>query len=152
MVYQSVRALGFQPVLYLYYETMPTYSISISQVALIDKVLDFSSVYYGAVANIVKIVRDNGGIVVDQERWENYADDDEIPEETVEWVTPVATFNRKESAFATLENDLEPMLEVACGDVCLVVRIGKAGKRLAYSRVPQKDAHDYDDDDDDDDE
>jgi hypothetical protein len=157
VVYQSVRALGFQPVLYLYYETKSqSRSNSSFQGALIDKVLDFSDEYYGDVEDIVETVRDNGGILVDQEHWEHFAhdDDDEIPEEPVEepveWVTPVATFNRKESAFAAYGN--EPMLEVAYGDVCLVVRIGKAGKRLAYSRVPQKDAHDYDDDDDDDDE
>ncbi len=62
--------------------------------------------------------------------------DKEMPKETVEWATPLTMFSRKESAFATYGN--EPMLNVAYGDVCLVVRIGKAGERLAYRRVPRK--------------
>ena len=61
-----------------------------------------------------------------------------MTKETVEWVTPVETFNRKGSAFATYGNS--PELNVAYGDICLVVLIGKAGERLAYPRV--KIAHD----------
>ena len=63
-----------------------------------------------------------------------------MPKETVEWVTPPETLNRKGSAFATYER--VPALNVAYGDVCLVVRIGKAGERLAYPRVWN--AHDDD--------
>jgi hypothetical protein len=140
VVYQSVRALGFEPVLYLYYETEED---SLFKGALINKVLDFLTAYYGDdFIDISKTVREKGGIVVDQECWEHHDDDDdsEIPEETVEWVTPVATFNRKGSTFATYGN--APALNVAYGDVCLVVRIGKAGERLAYPRVPQKDYED----------
>jgi hypothetical protein len=144
VVYQSVRALGFEPVLYLYYETEEdsySSSSSILKGALIDKVLDFSSTYYDDV-DIVKTVRENGGIVVDQECWE-VDGDGETPEETMDWVTPVATFNRKGSAFATYGN--EATLNVVYGDVCLVVRIGKAGDRLAYPRVSPKGAHDESD-------
>jgi len=145
VVYQSVRALGFEPVLYLYYETESSYSNSIFKGALIDEVLDFSTVYYAEEVDIVKTLRKKGGIVVDQECWEHDEDDGETPEETVEWVTPMATFNRKGSAFATYF--YEPMLNVAYGDVCLVVRIGKAGDRLGYPRVSQKhgdDEEEYD--------
>jgi hypothetical protein len=138
VVYQSVRGLGFEPVLYLYYETESSDSSSIFKGALIDEVLDFSSVYYGDEVDIVKTIYERGGVVVDQECWEHQDDDGETPEETVEWVTPMATFNRKGSAFATLVDFYKPMLNVAYGDVCLVVRIGKAGDRLAYPRVSQK--------------
>jgi hypothetical protein len=143
VVYQSVRALGFQPVLYLYYEMASEYSSSFKG-ALIDKMVDFSIPDYEVeFVDIAKIVREEGGIVVDQECWEPHiADykDDEMPEETVEWVTPATSFNRKGSTFVTYGNS--PALNVAYGDVCLVVRIGKAGERLAYPRVPQKDVHD----------
>ena len=144
VVYQSVRALGFQPVLYLYYEMEDeTYSGSRTlKGALIDKMVDFSTMYYYDEVNIAKTVGEKGGIVVDQECWKDN-DDGEMPEETVEWATSVATFNRKGSAFATFGN--EAVLNVAYGDVCLVVRIGKAGERLAYPRVrvPQKDDEDF---------
>jgi hypothetical protein len=144
VVYQSVRALGFQPVLYLYYERKSqSRSSSTFQGALIDKVLDFSTGDYSdEFADIVQTVREKGGIVVDQECWELDPADyngKNMPEETVEWVTPVATFNRKGCAFVTYGN--APALNVAHGDVCLVVRIGEAGERLAYPRVPQEDAY-----------
>ncbi len=144
VVYESVRALGFQPMLYLYYEEY--------QCALIDKMIDFSMAEHDEnsnTGNMIKTVRDEGGIVVDRRDWESMDEDDGItPEETVEWVTPVTTFNRKGSAYATYGN--EANLNVAYGDVCLVVRIGGAGDRLAYPRVSPEDADDDDDDDDDD--
>ena len=53
----------------------------------------------------------------------------------MDWVTPVTTFNRKTGAFATYGN--EAILEMVYGDVCLVVRIGKAGRRLEYPTLAQ---------------
>ena len=118
VVYQSVRALGFQPVLYLYYEMKARYSSSFKG-ALIDKMVDFSTPdYEDECVDIAKIVREEGGIVVDQECWELHIADyenDKMPEERVEWVTPVATFNRTGSAFVTYGN--APVLNVAYGDV-----------------------------------
>ncbi len=143
VVYQSVLALGFQPVLYLYYE-IEDCDI---QGSLIDKVADLSDADYdsdGDVGDITKVIREEGGIVVQQEGWSRLPpsprERKEMPEETVEWVTPVTTFNRKGSAFPAYGNS--PTLKVVYGDVCLVVRIGKAGERLAYPRVRPKDAGD----------
>ena len=124
IVYQTVRALGFQPMLYMYYEwERPS---GLLEGVVIDKVIDFKH----RSRDITKVVREEGGIVVRQENWEiddQYGYDNP---ERVEWVTPVTTFNRKERAFATYGN--EPTLEVAYADLCLFVRIGKAGERLMY--------------------
>src|SRR5713226_3732613 len=144
VVYESVRALGFQPVLYLYYE----HEDRCCRGALIEKMIDFSMAEHDQesnVGNMIKTVRDEGGIIVDQRDLEPiYEDDGVMSEETVEWVTPVTTFNRKGSAYATYGN--EARLNVAYGDVCLVVRIGGAGDRLAYPRVSPEDADDDADD------
>src|SRR5258708_5128997 len=143
VVYQSVLALGFQPVLYLYYE-IEEYE-NHWQGSLIDKVVDLSDADYdsdGDVGDITKVIHEEGGIVVHQEGWRrlrpSYGNRRVMPEETVEWVTPVTTFNRKGSAFPTYGNS--PTLNVVYGDVCLVVRIGKAGERLAYPRGQPKDS------------
>jgi hypothetical protein len=143
VVYRSVRALGFQPVLYLYYEAKP--ADWTTRGALIDKVFHFADGDYpDGYVDIIETVRENGGIVVHQEGWKicmrHYDRENMMPKETVEWVTPLPTFNRKGSAFATYGNS--PMFNVVYGDVCLVVRIGKAGERLAYPRVLRKDEKD----------
>ncbi|KAI0291805.1 hypothetical protein B0F90DRAFT_1774622, partial [Multifurca ochricompacta] len=77
--------------------------------------------------------------------------------ERVHWVTPVTKFNRQENSFATYGNDLS--VEMLYGDLCLVVRIGKAGERLSYPTVAwlkklsrSGDHHGDDDDDEDEDE
>ncbi len=145
VVYQSVRALGFQPVLYLYYETSRCEGHF--KGVLVDKMVDFSEAEYnsdGDVGEVTEIIRDMGGIVVHQQGWEldmeELGSDDHGMPEMVEWVTPLMTFNRRASAYATYGNS--PTLNVTYGDVCLVARIGKAGDRLAYPRVaPKKDAH-----------
>jgi len=129
VVYQTVRALGFQPVLYMYYEwTTPS---GLLEGAVIDKVIDFNrTAQWGSTVDISRVVRKKGGIVVCQENWEIDEDYGSENPETVEWVTPVTTFNRKEGAYATYGN--EPVLEFAYADLCLFVRIGKAGERLVY--------------------
>jgi hypothetical protein len=142
IVYESVRALGFQSVLYVYYEDEDE-----CRGGLIQEILDFSWVMIGDNGNMINIVCREGGIGVHQRGWEPHVDDDDevMLKETVEWVTPImTTFNRKGGAYATLENLIEPVLNVAYGDVCLVVHIGGAGDRLAYPRVSPKDANDGD--------
>jgi hypothetical protein len=133
IVYQTARALGFQPVLYMHYEW--TTLNDFREAAVIDKVMDFTRLRkWPGPVDITKVVREEGGIVVFQEGWEIDPVGYENPEK-VEWVTPVTTFNRKESTFAT--RAYESMLEVACADLCLFVRIGKAGERLVYRTVSQ---------------
>ena len=65
--------------------------------------------------------------------------------EEVAWVTPVTTFNRKESAFSS-PNERFTETNVAYGDLCLFVRIGKAGERLSYPRISQGDLDEEDED------
>src|SRR6266436_10216456 len=68
VVYHSVRALGFQPVLYLYYETSRCEGHF--KGVLVDKMVDFSEAEYnsdGDVGEVTEIIRDMGGIVVHQQ-------------------------------------------------------------------------------------
>ena len=46
-------------------------------------------------------------------------------------------FNRQMDAVVIGYAGNEPALEWAYGDVCLVIRVGKAGNRLAYRTVAQ---------------
>jgi hypothetical protein len=62
-------------------------------------------------------------------------DSEDKDREPVEWVTPLTTYNRQEDAFATYGN--EATLSWAYGDVCTIVRIGKAGDRLGFPTVDQ---------------
>ena len=55
--------------------------------------------------------------------------------EEVEWVTPMTAINQKEDAYIHYGN--ESTLDFIYGEVCLVVRIGKAGDRLAYPTVAE---------------
>lgn len=72
VVYRSARALGFEPVLYLYYEAELYESVFKKKGALIDKAIDYLiGGYYGEdVVDITRTVHNNGGIIVHQEGWE----------------------------------------------------------------------------------
>ncbi|KAI0276031.1 hypothetical protein BGY98DRAFT_935363 [Russula aff. rugulosa BPL654] len=135
VVYQTVRALGFEPVLSLYYEWEPPWSAHLEGV-LIDEVIDFSCVRFpNEAGDFAYVLREKGGLMVHRDGWGiDRRFGCETPEH-VDWVTPVTTFNRKTGAFATYGN--EAILEMAYGDVCLVVRIGKAGRRLEYPTLAQ---------------
>ncbi|KAH9987091.1 hypothetical protein BJV77DRAFT_1145484 [Russula vinacea] len=106
VVYQSVRANLFEPVLYMYYKN------------------DGLGVEGG-----IGVTRGHV-VMIDHFPCEK-------PEQ-VEWVTPRTTFNRQEGAFISYGN--EATLDWIYGDVCLVVRIGKAGDRLAYPIVAELDS------------
>jgi hypothetical protein len=113
-LYRAVRSLGFEPVLYLYYE----YD---GDAGLIDHVLDFNS--GGEFWNPVEFVHSQGGIAIRLET------DDITP---VDWVTPVTTFNCLSSTYVAFGN--EASLELAYGHLCLIVRIGKVGERMRYPK------------------
>ena len=88
VVYQSVRALGFEPVLYLYYEETQHEGM------IIDNVINFQ--HAGAEVLAADIVFKAGGIYVTQGGEEapivfNFRQHG-MPEQ-VEWVTPVTEFN-----------------------------------------------------------
>ena len=132
VVYQTARALGFQPMLYMYYEWRTPNGLL--EGAVIDEVIDFNSTnQWSSMVDITNVVLEKGGIVVYQDHWGT--DGEYENPEAVEWVTPVTAFNRKESKWATYGN--EPMLEVAYADLCLFVRIGKVGERLVYPSASQ---------------
>jgi hypothetical protein len=133
VVYQTARALGLQPVLYLFYKwTTPN---DFPEAAVIDEAMAFQGSKYDEVVDIIKNIRYRGGIVVCEEGWKiDFEEGYENPEK-IEWVTPVTTFNRQTGSYVTYGN--EPSVAVAYADLCLFVRIGKAGERLAYPTVSQ---------------
>ena len=134
VVYQSVLALGYEPVLYVYYG---------DRGVMIDKVVDFSNWMESFCSQegpqIDDVVQMEGGVLVHPEgvpiSYYPYMEVD-VPE-GVEWVTPVTEFNRKSDAVVIGYAGNEPAMDWAYGDVCLVVRVGKAGDRLAYRMVAQ---------------
>jgi hypothetical protein len=130
VVYQSMRALGFEPVLYVYYEEDGDNDAP--KDAMVDKlIIDFDCVRDDD--TVVDCVQEKGGILVREAGMEMQDDSDSTIAEMVEWVTPLTMYNRQEGVFASYGN--EPTLNWAYGDVCMIVRIGKAGDRLAYPTV-----------------
>jgi 2-oxoglutarate-Fe(II)-dependent oxygenase superfamily protein len=137
-VYRAVHALGFEPVLYLYYEPEldgddddDNDDSGFVEAGLIDRVIQ-RKVHLG-VDNFIDELPKHGGFVI---RLEGADSEPEVGEVSrLHWVTPVTTFNRQSSAYVAYGN--EPSLGLAYGDVCLIVRIGKAGERLEYPTVAQ---------------
>ena len=139
VVFQSVRALGFEPVLYVYYDDRSSHSppagVIVDQLPNLRDLYDFEE----SISHILQNTQ--GGIPVCHggETFEG-CDHCAGNVETVEWVTPVTVYNRQKEALVYYGND--PSLRWAYGDVCMIVRIGKAGDRLAYPTVAQvKKAH-----------
>jgi hypothetical protein len=128
VVYQSVRALGYEPVIYIYYLGDDQYG----QDMIIDKVINFPNDAYDS-QNLESLVLQQGGILAKREGQTIKSDPEFGPPEQVEWVTPVTTFNRRKDGFISYGN--EASLMWVYGDVCLAVRIGKAGDRLGYPTV-----------------
>ena len=120
--YQSLWALGYEPVLYLYYRDEDDYPN-----AIIDKVIKFSE----EECDLIDILCENGGLPVTGDDTVNktvkleYESEFGKPE-YVDWVTPVTEFNSQKDAYVYYGN--EASLKWAYGNVCLVVRIEKAGE------------------------
>ncbi len=134
VVYRSFRALGFQPVLYMYYECEPHDRDKVFHGALIDHRVDFRGHFYEE-SDLARVLPSEGGIRVYRRKSYSGEDDGSTNAEKIDWVTPVTTFSRQETAYIHYGN--EPSLEVAYWDLCLVVRIGKAGERLKYQTIAQ---------------
>ena len=132
VVYQTVRALGFEPVLYLYYTSS---GYSEDEGMIIDKVIDFETSIEQEGDNVFEMVYRNGGILVANEDEVDPNDDYYGIPERLEWVTPITEFNCQKQAYAAHGNDYE--VSWAYGHICLVVRIGKAGDRVAYTTVAE---------------
>lgn len=137
VVYWAARALGFEPLFYVLYE-LPRWMNS-TEGGLIGRPINFSinkPKDSSTVLDINQVIRRNGGIIVCQDP-DSYREQDGAYDkpEKVEWVTPRTTFNEQKSVYFAYGN--HPELRFVYGKVCLVVRIGKAGERLAYPTSAQ---------------
>jgi hypothetical protein len=139
VVYQSVRALGYEPVLYLYYQDKP----NSDQGVIIDKVADFPvfEPYDEEDNNRDNTLLEEGGILVGDPNEGEDSSYYRTPgnREQVEWVTPVTNLNLQKDAYLHYGNEVS--LDWAYGDVCLIVRIGKAGDRLGYTTAEERKAN-----------
>jgi hypothetical protein len=136
-VYQSIRALGFEPALYVYYHDWSKLSLGV----LVNKVVDFPKGIFSDDDDVLTLGHDEGGIIVRQSSgWGT----GRAPSprfggkpEPMEWVTPMRNFNRQQ-ADVSLWYGNEASSNRVYGDVCLAVRIGKAGDRLAFTTVAEQ--------------
>ena len=143
-MYRTLCALGFEPVLRMYYHEWSTsQTIDLNgHAAVFDKIVDFSAWGWQLDLDVPEFVHWNDGHIVHPEDWQSDEDSDlDLEGDVVVWVTPVTTFNRKESAFGSLATHKYTATNVAYGDLGLFVRIGEAGERLSYPRVarPKRD-------------
>jgi hypothetical protein len=134
VVYHSVLALGFQPTLYMYYGNV---GFSTHEGMIVDKVVGFGDVFDpdDDEESVREIIRRDGGILVHQDGgFYDDPDDDLEVAEPIEWATPMTTYSRKEGIIATVD---KMRMHTIDGDACMIVRIGKAGDRLAYPTAAQ---------------
>ncbi|KAH9953972.1 hypothetical protein BC827DRAFT_1272992 [Russula dissimulans] len=140
VVYRGARALGFEPLLYVLYEWKPP-NMDCNEGGLLERLIDFPDYDSEDDADdgvdIMQLIRREGGIVVcqDPDSYKTEYGAYNRPE-TVEWVTPETNFNERESTFPSSMGN-EPMQGCVYANLCLVVRIGKAGERLAYPTSAQ---------------
>jgi len=131
-VYRAVRAVGFEPVLYLYFESKrlsQMYDNDPVEAGLIDRVIQTEASV--VVDSFIEELLEHGGFTIRLEgAW-----GEPVVHEALHWVMPVTVFNRQSSTYAVYGNNTS--LGLAYGDVCLIVRLGKAGERLAYLTVAQ---------------
>ena len=126
VVYDGMRALGFDPVLYVYYED------DYEQGATVDELMDFGAYDDETILEIVQAedgipVREEGGKMKDGFGFKD--------PELIAWATPLTTYNQQEGAYATYGN--EAVVNWVYGEICMIVRIGKAGDRLAFPTANQ---------------
>ena len=122
VVYQSATALGHTPEVYVYYQDQDRHTG-----AIIQRVVDVPKEQYQE--DIVSVVCGKSGFpVIRKDPVERDWDDTRFgtPEE-LEWVTSVTEFNRQKDAVLDYGDAATSQWEY--GNVCLVVRIGKAGER-----------------------
>jgi hypothetical protein len=136
VVYRTLRALGFEPVLRMYYhEWEPDWAGELlhGQAVVFDEIVNFSAWRWEEDFSIPDVVKWMGGQIMCPEDLQT-DEDFNYSEEVVVWVTPGTTSNRKESTFASPRERFADT-NVAYGDLSLFVRIGKAGERLSYPRI-----------------
>ena len=149
VVYQSARALGFEPTLYMYHneDCGEHEGLVIDQLVHFDNFLDYD--YNDEKVDLIRnYIQTEGGIPVRQDGGEihyndpytglDYDDDDRTKPEPIEWVAPITTYNRMDGVYVTNgPSEDETDMHYVYGDACMIVRIGKAGDRLAYLTVAQ---------------
>jgi len=126
-VYQVVRALGYEPVLYMWYKEN-----RYTDNAILDEVLtveEANEEEYG----FLDIIHSRGGILLSEEGVPLVSDRPNWTPEQVVWVTRVTEWNRQISY--CMGSHLS--FHLADRNVCLIVRIGEAGDRLAYPTVAE---------------
>jgi hypothetical protein len=150
-VYRTLRALGFEPVLRMHYREWDPKWIGEELGGLgvvFPKIIDFSFWSFRELdtPSIIEFIEWTDGKFVRSEYLQKETDwGVEEDAEVVTWVTPLTTSNRKESAFgSTTERFVNT--NAVYGDLCLFVRIGKAGERLSYPGV-EKDEESSEDED-----
>jgi hypothetical protein len=113
-VYQSLRALGLEPILYLNYrhegDNVHSESVMINKVPNLDS--------FRLVDDLFGLLQDLNGTMIPSD-------------EQVTWVTPETTFSSLRSAYATSAFGDFGYVGYAYGVVCLIVRIGNMDNRLA---------------------
>ena len=130
VVYQVIRALGYEPVLYFWYKESRN-----CQGVIIDDVLSMEDSTDGEYG-IEDIALNRGGILVTQgEIEEEFVNDEDGPPEWLEWVTPLLELNRQDCYYGG--SQCRPGVYLAHGYLCLIVRIGMAGDRMAYPTVAE---------------
>ena len=139
VLFQSTRALGFEPALHMYYEDSYDGRPTGAEGVIINRVFHFETVYHGDEYLPCEIILADGGISV-QEGDGIYRDPDSDSEqfknpEPIEWVTPITTYSRQEGEYTSHEDTWKTLS--AYGDLCMIVRIGKVGDRLAYPTVAE---------------
>ena len=127
-----MRALGFEPVLYAYYDDSsrddPPKGVILDELPGSYDVRDDESIPH--------LLHSSGGILLYQDGAEVFQDEYRSGHtEVVEWVTPVMIYNRLKEALVSY--GYESSLDRENKEVCMSVRIGKAGDRLAYPTVAQ---------------
>ena len=139
VVWQGARSLGFEPMLYVYSDK----SCGEHQGMVVHKLVSFDSAFLDEDEDdsIRDYIQGQGGIPVRQDGGEldHYdfdADEDEDLEnpEPMEWVTPITTYSHIEDVYTSTGN---PGIHRIHGDVCMILRIGKVGDRLAYPTAMQ---------------
>ena len=128
VVYQTVRALGYEPQLCVYYGIDPPHGV------VANNVVDFEAVQGDS--GLVDTACQGGGSRVGPEGY--LGPPYHAATVPMEWVTPMTRFNEQKDAYPTYDEEDEGItvsMEWVYGNVCLVVRIGKAGERLEYRTV-----------------
>ena len=141
VVYRTLLAHGFEPILRMYYhEWEPDWvaeSLNGCDVVY-NKVQDFSGWNWWDIntESIPEVVGWTRGQYSHPDDLQMDDDGEYEDAEVVTWVTPMTKYNRKESLFGTSSaSDRSTMTNSVFGDLCLSVRIGKYGDRLSYPRI-----------------